>query len=93
MTATTPRRNNEPPYQNYFDRIGVAEVLIETGKLEVGDPIIIIGPTTGAIETSVKELRVKEINCSAAEKGERCSLPIEQPLRRSDKVYKLESRS
>ena len=78
---------------NYFDRIGVAEVLVETGKLEVGDSIIIIGPTTGAIETSVKELRVNEVNCNTAEKGDRCSLPLEQPVRRSDKVYKLEPRS
>ena len=78
---------------NYFDRIGVAEVLVETGKLEVGDSIIIIGPTTGAIETSVKELRVNEVNCNTAEKGDRCSLPLEQPVRRSDKIYKLESRS
>jgi len=78
---------------NYFDRIGVTEVLVETGKLEVGDSIIIIGPTTGAIETSVKELRVNELDCSTAKKGERCSLPVEQPVRRSDKVYKLETRS
>lgn len=78
---------------NYFDRIGVAEVLIESGNLEVGDPLIIIGPTTGAIETSVQELRVNEINVKVAKKGERCSLPIEVALRRSDKVYKLESRS
>lgn len=78
---------------NYFDRIGVAEVLVETGKLEVGDSIIIIGPTTGAIETRVKELRVNEVNCNIAEKGDRCSLPLEQPVRRSDKIYRLESRS
>lgn len=77
---------------NYFDRIGVAEVLIESGKLEVGDPIIIIGPTTGAVETSVEELRVDEINCQVAEKGQKCSLPVKQVLRRSDKIYRLESR-
>jgi putative protease len=78
---------------NYFSRIGVAEVLIETGKLEVGDTLVIIGPTTGAIETEIKELRVDEINCETAKKGERCSLPLEQAIRRSDKVYKLVSRS
>ena len=78
---------------NYFDRIGVAEVLIETGKLEVGDTIVIIGPTTGAVETSVKELRVNEINCESASKGERCSLPVGEAIRRSDKVYKLVARS
>jgi putative protease len=78
---------------NYFDRIGVAEVHIETGELKLGDSIVIIGQTTGAYETIVKELRVNEINCESASKGERCSLPVEEPIRRSDKVYKLVSRS
>lgn len=78
---------------NYFDRIGVAEVLIETGELKVGDTIVFIGPTSGAIETEVKELRVNEINCDMAGKGERCSLPVEETVRRSDKVYRLVSRS
>jgi len=78
---------------NYFSRIGVAEVLVETGELKIGDKLVIIGPTTGAIEMEVGELRVDEINCETASKGERCSLPVEEPLRRSDKVYKLESRS
>ncbi len=78
---------------NFFSRIGVAEVLIETGELQVGDTIVIIGPTTGAIEMEVKELRVDELNCETANKGERCSLPLEEPIRRSDKVYKLVPRS
>ncbi len=78
---------------NYFSRIGVVEVLIETGELKVGDSLVIIGPTTGAIEIEVKELRVDEINCESAKKGERCSLPVEETIRRSDKVYNLVSRS
>ncbi|MCK5136675.1 MAG: U32 family peptidase [Bacteroidales bacterium] len=78
---------------NYFDRIGVAEVLIETGSLDVGDEILIIGPTTGVIEISVKELRVNELNCNTASKGERCSFPVDQVVRRSDKVFKLVPRS
>jgi len=78
---------------NYFDRIGVAEILIETGSLNVGDKLVIIGPTTGVIETTIKELRVDEKSCQTANKGERCSLPVKQVVRRSDKVYKLVSRS
>jgi U32 family peptidase len=77
---------------NYFDRIGVAEILIETGSLNVGDTIVIVGPTTGVIETSVKELRVDEINCPVVNKGDKCSFPLDQQIRRSDKVYKLVSR-
>ena len=74
---------------NYFSRIGVAELAIESGELEVGDQILIIGPTTGVIETTVEELRVNEVNCNLARKGERCSLPVGKEVRRSDKVYKL----
>ena len=74
---------------NYFSRIGVAELAIESGELVVGDQILIIGPTTGVIETTVEELRVNEVNCNLARKGERCSLPVTEEVRRSDKVYKL----
>jgi U32 family peptidase len=78
---------------NYFDRIGVVEVLVETGELHVGDSILFTGQTTGVMEATIKELRVNDIKCETAGKGERCSFPVEQLIRRSDKVYKLEPRS
>ncbi|HKK61403.1 MAG TPA: peptidase U32 family protein [Bacteroidales bacterium] len=78
---------------NYFDKIGVAEFFIETGELSVGDNIIIIGPTTGVIETTVEELRVDEKPCSKAKKGEQCSLPVKELVRRSDKLYKVVERT
>ncbi|MFO7670767.1 MAG: peptidase U32 family protein [Bacteroidales bacterium] len=78
---------------NYFDRIGVAEVALETGTLQIGDDILITGPTTGVIETRVRELRVNEVNVEVAVKGDRFSFPVGQVVRRSDKVYKLVSTS
>jgi putative protease len=88
-SAATYRKVYVGKGTNYFSRIGVAELAIEAGELEVGDQILIIGPTTGVIETSVEELRVNELNCNRALKGERCSLPVAEEVRRSDKVYKL----
>ncbi len=78
---------------NYFDRIGVAEVLVETGTLPPGDAIIITGPTTGVIELTIEELRVDEISVDEAVKGDSCSFPVGQVVRRSDKVYKMVSRT
>ena len=42
----------------YFSNIKVAEFVMEAGELNVGDEIIIIGPTTGAIPMTVEEIRV-----------------------------------
>ena len=55
----------------------------------MGDNNLIMGPTTGVIESTISELRVNEIQCETANKGEKCSFPVEQVIRRSDKVYKL----
>ena len=74
---------------NYFDKIGVAEFLIEAGELSVGDEILIIGPTTGVIETKVEEIRVDLKNVEKSGKGESCSIPVDQLVRRSDKLYKV----
>jgi len=73
---------------NYFDRAGVAEILVESGQLSAGDEILITGPTTGVIETIVKELRVNDIDCITASKGETCTIPVDQVVRRSDRIYK-----
>jgi putative protease len=74
---------------NYFTNIKVAEFLVETGTLKVGDEIIISGPTTGVIEMKVPEIRVELSNVEEAQKGVRFSMPIEKVIRRSDKLYKV----
>ena len=83
---------------NWFGRLGVAEVLVESASLHVGDRILIIGPTTGVVECTVPEIRVDLKSVDVANKGDYCSIPIEfgkddngtvidKRLRRSDKVY------
>ncbi|MBO8428865.1 MAG: U32 family peptidase [Bacteroidetes bacterium] len=74
---------------NYFSNIGVAEVLIETGTLSVGNNILIIGPSTGVAEMKIPEIRVELKPVERAGKGV-CSIPVKEKLRRSDKVYLFE---
>jgi len=88
-SAATTRKTYLGKGTNYYDRIGVAEFLIETGELAVGDEILVIGPTTGVIEAIVGEIRVDEDSIGKAIKGDRCSIPIDTPVRRSDKLYKV----
>ena len=62
---------------------------MESQSLRVGDEILITGPTTGAIETIVTEIRVAELPVEEALKGQSISMPLEEKIRPSDKLYKV----
>lgn len=62
---------------NWFAKLSVAEILIESATLKVGDRILIMGPTTGVVEATVKEIRVDLKPVSSASKGTYCSVPID----------------
>jgi len=87
---------------NWFARIGVAEILLETVSLSQGDTILVIGATTGVVEKTVDELRVNLKPVASAQKGEYCSIAFPPEvftanntsskasapkLHRGDKVY------
>ncbi|MBR6749779.1 MAG: U32 family peptidase [Bacteroidaceae bacterium] len=72
----------------YFSNLGVAEFLLESGELSVGDEILITGPTTGAIFVTIEEIRVALKPVEKAVKGQHFSIKIEQKIRPSDKLYK-----
>ena len=72
---------------NYFSKLGVAEVLVEAGEIKVGDDILIIGPSTGCVELKIAEIRVDLKPVEKAVKGNLCSIPVTDKLRRSDKLY------
>lgn len=71
----------------YFSKIGVAEFQLESGELNVGDEIVITGPTTGALIDTVKEIRVDLKAVEKANKGERFSMPVPERVRPSDRLY------
>ena len=62
---------------NWFGKLGVAEILVESYSLKVGDKILIIGPTSGCVEYTVPEIRVDLKPVQEAGKGVFCSIPID----------------
>lgn len=76
---------------NYFKNISVAEIKIETGELNVGDDIYIMGPTTGVYEDRVEEIRVDLKPTEKTVKGEFCSIATKGVVRRGDKLYLIEN--
>ena len=86
-SSATKRKIYLGKVTNYFTKLKVAEIKLETRDLRKGDEILIIGPSTGVVEYSIDEIRVDDKQVSKAVKGEYCSIKVEEFLRRSDKVY------
>lgn len=72
---------------NFFAKLNVAEIKIETHSLSAGDSFLVIGPTTGAYEGRADEIRVELKPVGQAVKGDHCSVAVSGTLRRGDKVY------
>lgn len=73
----------------YFSKLGVAEFLMETQSLKVGDEILITGPTTGAVFQTVEEIRVDLKPVQETVKGELFSIKVNDKIRPSDKLFKM----
>ena len=71
----------------YFSNLGVAEFVMESGELHVGDDIFIIGPTTGALPMRIEEIRVDLKPVARTVKGEHFSIKTDQKIRPSDRLY------
>lgn len=89
-SKATKRKRYIGDITNFFKKINVAEITLKAGDLKLNDTLLIIGSTTGVIELVVKEIRKDDIPINHAHKGEVVSIPVNEVVRRSDKVYLFE---
>lgn len=73
----------------YFEKSGVGEFKLESHSLNVGDEIMITGPTTGFVEAKVSELRLDDKAVDKVNKGDVFTFPVSEKVRPSDKLYKV----
>ena len=89
-SAATKRKVYIGKCTNFFQKIGVAEFLLEASELSVGDEILVTGETTGAYQDVVEEIRVDLKPVEHVGKGTFFSIKTKQLIRRNDKLYKME---
>ena len=79
------------PVKNWFGRIGVAEVQLQTAEtLRVGDEVMVTGETTGVYRATVEELRTDRDPVPEVHQGDCFSLKASETLHRGDKVYRVD---
>lgn len=76
----------------YYSKLGVGEFLMEAGELNVGDEVIVTGPTTGALIFTVSELRYDLKPVDRVTKGQLFSLPVPAKTRPADRLYLWEKK-
>ncbi len=75
--------------RNYFSRIGVGEFELEKGSLQVGDEVMITGPSLGVHQFKVEEIRKELEPVQSVHRGDIFSMPVGVKIRPSDKIFKV----
>jgi len=73
----------------YYPRIGVAEFLLESAGLKLGDELLLMGPTTGLVSQVAERIHVNNSPVDIADKGTSISVPFAGKVRPGDKLYKM----
>ncbi|MCR5644325.1 MAG: U32 family peptidase [Prevotella sp.] len=73
----------------YYSKLGVAEFTVEATTFQVGDRLLITGPTTGAMYVTATEIHDDNGPVQVAQQGTRVSIAVTDKVRPSDKLFKL----
>lgn len=75
--------------EHYFVKAKVAQFLIENHELNVGDTILIAGPTTGNEELILEKMLVNGKEITTAKPGDKVTFEVPFRIRLSDKLFRL----
>ncbi|UKM65639.1 U32 family peptidase [Flavobacteriaceae bacterium GSB9] len=74
---------------HFFPKAKVGEFKIEAYNINVGDTVLVTGPTTGAKELVVEAMMVNDEKNNQGVKGDSVTLKLPFRIRQSDKLYKI----
>ena len=73
----------------YYSKLGVAEFTVEATTFQVGDRLLITGPTTGVMYVTADEIHDDNGPVEVALQGTRVSIAVTGKVRPSDKLFKI----
>ena len=88
-SSATERKVYVGKITNFFKKISVAEILVESASLNEGDSLLFMGETTGVKECVAENIVLQEQVVKQVRKGTYCSMKIDGVVRRGDKLYKM----
>jgi putative protease len=89
-TKATTRKVYVGKVLNYFKKPKAAHILLESGKVNLKDKLLIIGETTGLVELALDDLIINDKPSRSAKKGDEVTFVTPSLVRRNDRVYLIE---
>ncbi|MFZ2038877.1 MAG: peptidase U32 family protein [Minisyncoccia bacterium] len=87
-SQATQKKEHIGKVTKFYNKIGVAEILIQGDKkLKIGDTVIFQGPTTGSREEKVVTMEKDHQSIKSAGRGEKIAIKIGVIVRHNDDVY------
>jgi putative protease len=77
---------------NYFSKMGIVEFKCHQPNLNIGDELLFIGESTGAVEFKIESMRVDGEPAESAKMHDIVTVPAPIKVRRGDKVFLLVER-
>ena len=71
----------------YFSKLGVGEFLVQAQDFQLGDKLLITGPTTGAVYVTPQEMLNDAQSVSEVKKGMDITFKVPEKVREHDKLY------
>lgn len=88
-SAATEKKLYVGKGKKYYSKIKVAEFILESGNLKIGDTIMITSPDFGIIKEKIDSLMVNGLAADKAEKGDLLTLACAKKISPKDKLYKI----
>jgi len=77
---------------NYYPEPGVAEIILQSGGIKLGDKIMFQGPTTGVFEQKAESMQISHKHVKEALKGKSVGIKVLKNVRKNDKVFIVKER-
>ncbi len=85
-SSATEKKQYVGKVTKYYSKLGVGEFKVEAADVHLGDRLLIIGPTTGALYVTADEIHT-DGPATEALKGQYAAVKVPEKVRPADKIY------
>lgn len=86
-SKATTRKQQIGYVKNFYNKVGVAEIKLEAGRIKLGDTIMFQGNKTGVYEQEIASMEINHKSVRKARKGQGAGIKLDKKVRENDKVY------